>query len=52
MDDRREGASQKVQTVPQLGQPVPQQTGEVDVLSGSEVGGTGIEERFANWGTD
>jgi hypothetical protein len=52
MDDRREPAPQKMQTFPQLGQPMAQQTEEDASLSGSEVRASNLEERFANWGTD
>ena len=52
MDDRREPTSEKVPKPSHLGQPTTQQTEEIDIMPASEVGHPGLEERFANWGTD
>ena len=52
MDDRREPPSEKVPKPSRLGQAIPQHIEEVDLVPGAETGASGLEERFANWGTD
>ena len=52
MDDRREPTSEKVPKPSHLGQPITQQTEEIDIMPASEGGPPRLEERFANWGTD
>jgi len=52
MDDRSEPRPPPKVPPSHLGQPIPQEIGEVATLPVSEVSTPRLEERFANWGTD